>query len=80
MTTTKKVAASSLAAAALLTAGYGYAHATTHTTAPAPCSIDGGTMASGDAGNIYVPQMHSVQTFVCTDGTLVHVTHYGSAS
>lgn len=36
------------------------------------------TVSSGDAGWYWVPRVHAYQTFVCTDGVLVHVTGYGN--
>lgn len=45
---------------------------------PAPCQVARTSLASGDAARLYVPQQHSMQEFVCTDGTWVHVTGYGN--
>lgn len=45
-----------------------------HATSPRACTFDGGgTLASGDAG-----QTSDGRIWVCTDGTLVHVTSYGN--
>lgn len=53
-------------------------------TAPAQCAwpaVTGkqvaGTMASGDAGILWLPGASAYHEFVCTDGALVPVSHYG---
>lgn len=46
---------------------------------PARCITPAGTwLLSGQAGDFPVTGHPGVQTFVCTDGTWVHVTGYGN--
>lgn len=82
----KLAAAVVLAATAAIAGGTGYA---LHTQAgsPAGCAVAGHTLPSGDAmkvdsqGNAWTEDSKvpgPVSTFVCTDGTWVHVTGYGS--
>jgi hypothetical protein len=50
-------------------------HRAADVASPRQCSHP--VLPSGDAARLWVPQAHAVQTFVCTDGTWVHVTGYG---
>ena len=47
---------------------------------PALPGSPAGSLPSGDAARLYIPQIHSTQEFVCTDGVLVHVTGYGNGA
>jgi len=52
----------------------GYALHTSHANTPRVCHFDGGgTLVSGDAA-----RTTDGREWVCTDGTLIHVTSYGN--
>ena len=70
----RKVYAALALAAAVTAGGAGGYALHTHPTTPRPCTFDGGgRIASGDAART------DTGVWVCTDGTLVHVTHYGNS-
>jgi hypothetical protein len=74
---TRTIAAAAIAAA---TFSGGYVTASQlhgHAASPQPCQTPAGTwLPSGDAGDFQ--GQGGVQTFVCTDGTWVHVSQYGN--
>lgn len=43
-----------------------------------PGHQDAFVLRNGDAAKLWVARAHALQEFVCTDGTLVHVSHYGN--
>jgi len=43
-----------------------------------PLHQDATVLANGDAGWLWLPGANSLKEFVCTDGTLIHVTGYGN--
>ena len=70
----KLIAATALAATAVLAGGTGYA---LHSQAtPASCTFDGGgTIASGTTASATTAGVSGSQTYFCADGTLVR--YYG---